>query len=103
MALPALEGGGARIEIRQVLHGHEPNSVRIEYRATRPGGPAFARHAVCRFAADGLSASKMELVGVTTDRGPLSPAAVYLLKRYYLDTPDALADEPPEPAPGGRS
>ena len=91
LALPALEGGGARIEVRQVLHGREPNTVRVEYRATRPGGAALPRHALCHFA-PGLSAGKPELVGITTDRGPISPASVYLLRRYYLDTQDAAAD-----------
>jgi branched-chain amino acid transport system permease protein len=94
LALPALEGGGARIEVRQILHGREPNSVRVEYRATRAGEAPLSRHAFCRFAAQGLSAGKAELVGVTTDRGPVSPATIYLLKRYYLETPDALAGDP---------
>ncbi len=94
LALPALEGGGAKIEVRQVLHGREPNSVRVEYRAMRAGEAPLSRYATCRFAAQGLSAGKADLVAVTTDRGPVSPATVYLLKRYYLDTPDALAGDP---------
>jgi branched-chain amino acid transport system permease protein len=94
LALPALEGGGAAVSVTQVLHGREPNSVRVEYRATRPGGAPLPRFAICRFAAEGLSANKAELVGVTTDRGPVSPATIYLLKRYYLETPDALAGDP---------
>jgi branched-chain amino acid transport system permease protein len=96
LALPALEGGGTQIDVRQVGHGREPNSVRVEYRATPPGGVPLPRYVLCRFG-PGLSATRTELVAVTTDRGPLSPAAVHLLKRYYLSTPDALADDRGEP------
>ncbi len=94
MSLPALEASGARVLVRQVLHGREPNTVRINYHAIRPGGgPALSRFAVCRFG-QGLSVGKAELVGITTDRGTISPAAIYLLRRYYLDTPDALEGDP---------
>ena len=99
LALPALEGGGATISVGQVGHGREPNSVRVEYRVAWPGGAPLPRYAVCRFA-PALSAGTMELVAVSTDRGPLSPASVHLLKRFYLDTPDAVRADPGDPAAG---
>jgi hypothetical protein len=101
LALPALEGGGARISVTQVLHGREPNTVRVEYRAARGGQDPLPRYALCRFAAQNPSANTPDLVGVTTDRGPVSPAAIFLLKRYYLDTPDAARADPGDPPRAG--
>lgn len=93
-ALPALEGGATRLEVGRVEHGREPNTVRIEYRATQPGGAARSHHVVCRFAPVAPSAGRPDLVGITTDRFSVSPAALYLLKRYYLETADAAANDP---------
>lgn len=72
--------------------------MQIEYRAKPTGGAAQTRHVECRFAARAPAVGEPDLLGITTDRGPVSPATIYLLKRYYLETPDAPANDP---GPGG--
>ncbi|AMB47467.1 hypothetical protein [Methylobacterium sp. AMS5] len=93
-AVPALAPPGAEIDLRRVGSGASRGSVRVDYRlvggtgaipkaeATRP------RFLVCHFGAgDDLSA-------VTTEQGPVSGASLYLLRRYYLTTPEAEAADP---------
>jgi branched-chain amino acid transport system permease protein len=75
--------------------------VRIDFRVRRDGLPDASRFAVCRFADGGLSGGRSDLVAITTDSGPISGAALYLLKRYYLDTREGVAGDPGpgEPSP----
>lgn len=93
-AVPALAPPGAAIDLLRVGSGASRGSVRVDYRlvggtgaipkaeATRP------RHLVCHFGAgDDLSA-------VTTEQGPVNGASLYLLRRYYLTTPEAEAADP---------
>ncbi|MDB5559666.1 MAG: hypothetical protein JWQ36_2600, partial [Enterovirga sp.] len=94
MAVPALEPAGTRIALSGARRGEEPNTVRLDYRASLSGGGGADRFVLCRFLAEGLSPNKADLAGVRTDRGEIAPATVYLLKRYYLDTPEALASDP---------
>lgn len=83
-AVPALATPGATI--LRAGTGSAPDSVRVDYAE----GPR--RHwALCRFNAGAV------LIGISTDRAALSDAALHLLKRYYLDTPDAA-----EPGPAAR-
>lgn len=91
--LPALNPGG-RVSVTRVEAGPVPASVRVEYMVERIDRTPTDRWAICRFAAEGLSGSKADLVDVNTDEGPLSGASVYLLKRYYLDTPEGVAGDP---------
>ena len=63
----------------------------------RGAGPASASTAVviCRFAGEGLSANKAELIGHRRPTaGPLTGASLYLLKRYYLENPEGVAGDP---------
>ena len=93
-AVPALAPPGAEIDLLRVGSGASRGSVRVDYRlvggtgaipraeATRP------RFLVCHFdAGDDLGA-------VTTEQGPVSGASLYLLRRYYLTTPEAEAADP---------
>jgi hypothetical protein len=93
-AVPALAPPGAAIDLLRVGSGASRGSVRVDYRlvggtsalakaeATRP------RFLVCHFdAGDELSA-------VTTEQGPVNGASLYLLRRYYLTTPEAEAADP---------
>ncbi len=72
-------------------------ACRIEYEAALPGRPILERSAICRFAAEGLSPNKAELIEIVTEQGPLSGASLYLLKRYYLDSPEGVAGDPGSP------
>lgn len=90
VALPALEPPGTRIAIARTAA--VPSGVRIDYRA---GEPSTRHYATCRFS----PANRVDLVGVTTDRGELAGATVYLLKRYYVETADGAAADPGRAAP----
>ncbi|KAB1073656.1 hypothetical protein [Methylobacterium planeticum] len=82
-AVPALSPTETDLAVLRAATGPAPDTVRVDYRTgTRP------RWVLCRFNAGA------ELVGITTDQGHLNGAALYLLKRYYLDTPDAEASDP---------
>ena len=95
-ALPALEPAGHTIQVGRVSRGPVSGSVRVEYRAGPVGERDRIRFAVCRFGPDPTAAGRSELVGVETDRGAISGASLFLLKRYYLTTPEgAAADAPP--------
>lgn len=92
-SLPALNPG-ASITVRQTQAGPAPDSLRIDYEAAYPGHPVLDRYVVCRFPAQGLSPNKAELVGLTTEYGPISGASLYFLKHYYLGTPEGIAGDP---------
>ena len=91
--LPALNPG-AVVTVERVREGPAPRTLRVDYVAQHPDRPALERHAVCQFAAEGLAANKADLVGLDTEEGPMSGASLYLLKRYYLDTPEGAAGDP---------
>ena len=99
IALPALNAPGSQIVIERAQPGPGGRSVRLDYRVEGLVAPPSRHWAVCRFAAEGLSASKAELVGVDTDRGPLSGSSVYLLRRFYVDSVEGLMADP---GPGDR-
>ena len=95
-ALPALNPG-ARITVLRVQEGPVARSLRVNYLAEHRDRPALERFAICRFAAEGLSPNKAELTGLGTEEGPLSGSSLYLLKRYYIDTPEGVAGDPGSP------
>ncbi|AWN40239.1 hypothetical protein [Methylobacterium durans] len=82
-AVPALVPGETDLRILRAGSASTADSVRVDY-AIGPRPHA----ALCRFNAGA------ELIGITNDGTPLGGAALYLLKRYYLDTPDAEAADP---------
>jgi branched-subunit amino acid ABC-type transport system permease component len=92
-ALPALNPGAA-ITVQAVRQGPAPSTLRVDYIAQHPNRPALERFAICQFAAEGLSPNKAELTGIGTEEGLLSGANLYLLKRFYLDTPEGAAGDP---------
>ena len=91
--LPALNPG-AVIAVERVRAGPVARSLRVDYIAQYPDRPVLERFAICQFAAEGLSPNKAELTGLGTEEGPLSGASLYMLKRYYLDTPEGAAGDP---------
>lgn len=92
-ALPALNPG-AEIAVERVREGPVARSLRIDYIAQYPDRPVLERFAICQFAAEGLSPNKAELTGLGTEEGPLSGASLYMLKRFYLETPEGTAGDP---------
>ena len=85
-AVPALVPDETAVRILRAGTGAAPDSIRVDY--VLGNQPHFA---LCRFNAGAV------LEGVATDRKTLSEASLYLLKRYYLDSPDA--EEPKQKAP----
>jgi branched-chain amino acid transport system permease protein len=92
-ALPALNPGAA-ITVERVQSGPVPRSLQVDYLAQYHDRPILERFAICQFVAEGLSPNKAELTGLATEEGPLSGASLYLLKRYYLETPEGSAGDP---------
>ncbi|QIB35892.1 branched-chain amino acid ABC transporter permease [Ancylobacter pratisalsi] len=61
----------------------QPTALRLAYRL-RIGDMMLARWIVCEFAAQS-GVGRFNLVGVTTDRGPLSGVKLLILKRWWLE------------------
>lgn len=93
LALPALNPDG-RVSVTRAAPWLEAHSVRIDYRVEREGRPELERYAVCRFAASGLSGDKAELTGLSTETGPMAGSTLYLLKRFYIESPEGVANDP---------
>jgi len=95
--LPALAPEGAGIDVTRVGRGRTRNSVRVDYRVTEANRPPQLRVALCAFAPGGLM-SEPDLVAIVTDRGRLSDARLFFLKRYWLDQPSSALETPDAPA-----
>jgi branched-chain amino acid transport system permease protein len=91
--LPALNTNG-QVRIRSIQGGPHARTVRILYDLEQADRAPAERWVICRFAAEGLSPNKADLIDVFTEEGPLSDASLYLLKRFYLETPDAVSGAP---------
>lgn len=93
-AVPALAPPGAEIGLLRVGAGASRSSVRVDYRVLGGTGSlpkpeaTRTRFLVCHFGAGD------DLTAVTTEQGPVNGASLYLLKRYYLTTPEAEAADP---------
>nr|WP_246733330.1 hypothetical protein [Methylobacterium sp. BTF04] len=87
--VPALAPADSTVRILRIGALRASDDLQVDY-AVIGGGSRSARQrrVVCGF---GPGA---ELLGVSTEQGPMNGAALYLLKRYYLDTPEAAADDP---------
>ncbi len=91
--LPALNPGLA-ITVTGAQPGPEKRSIRVEYTVERIDRAPVERWVICQFASDSLTARKGELTGLSTEDGPISGASLYLMKHYYLDTPEGMAGDP---------
>lgn len=87
-AVPALVPRDASVSLLRVGSGSSADSIRVDYRLTGGSDASKARWIVCAF---GPGSS---LDSITTESGPISGASVYLLRHYYLDTPEAVAADP---------
>lgn len=95
-ALPALNPG-SEITVLRIHEGPAPRTLSVDYEVERRDRLVLERYAICEFAASGLSSNKADLTGLATEAGPLSGASLYLLKRYYIDTPEGVAGDPGSP------
>jgi branched-chain amino acid transport system permease protein len=91
--LPALNPGLAII-VTGARPGPEKRSIRVEYTVERIDRLPVERWVICQFASDDLTARKGELTGLSTEDGPVSGASLYLMKHYYLETPEGMAGDP---------
>lgn len=92
--IPALNPEGARFTIATPRRGAFEDSVRIAYIAELDGGRVRAREVSCQFEPSANEAAPARLVGVATERGPLSDANFYFLRRFYLETADGPPRDP---------
>ncbi len=95
--LPALNPG-ATIIVQRIQEGPSPRSLKVLYTAQYPDRPSLDGAVVCTFAAEGLSLNKADLTGLVTEDGPVSGASLYMLKHYYLETPEGIAADPGSPS-----
>lgn len=86
---------------RTPRHGRaRESSLVVAYRVEDRSGYARSHGIVCRFAANHDPASiAANLRAVETEHGPLSSARIYMLRRYWLELPDAATADP-EPVSG---
>lgn len=92
-ALPALEAGASEIRVTAIA-GPRRHSVRIDYEAVKPSGLPVAGFALCDFAAARPAVGPPDLVRLATRAGEVSGASLFLLKHYYIETPDSLMAAP---------
>jgi hypothetical protein len=92
MTIPPLNPDGARIAVLRAVSTDE-NEVRVDY-TVETDGRSRQRWVLCRFAAVPRMEGAPELEALVTDEGPVPGASVYLLRRFWLETPDALAADP---------
>ena len=81
-ALPAVVPR-ADIRLLRAAPGPAADTVRVDY-----ADGDRQRWLTCRFDAGAT------LVALVTEGANLSGPSLYMLKRFYLDTPDAVADDP---------
>jgi branched-chain amino acid transport system permease protein len=93
LLLPALNPAGSVFRILRIAPAGSA-TLRIDYRAAAPGQLQREHWIACRFAGEGLSRRKQELLGVDTERGPLNPAQFYFLLRFYLGSPESVFEDP---------
>ncbi|WP_349368167.1 hypothetical protein [Salinarimonas sp.] len=92
LTIPPLNPEGARIAVLRAVATDE-NEVRVDY-TVETDGRSRQRWVLCRFAAIPRSATTPDLEALFTDEGEVPGASVYLMERFWLDTPDALAADP---------
>ncbi|MGJ3265135.1 MAG: hypothetical protein ACFE0R_18075 [Salinarimonas sp.] len=92
LTLPVLNAEGATISVLRSVRAGE-NAVRVDY-SVDTGARQRQRWVVCRFAETPMQAGRPEIVALETDTGRVSGASLYLMRRFWLDTPDAPAADP---------
>ncbi len=84
MALPALVGVGATIEIAAQRPDTDGRGLAIVFTAAALGEPSETHLAACRFREPGRPRASRDLVGLTFDGEALGEARLFALVRYWL-------------------
>jgi branched-subunit amino acid ABC-type transport system permease component len=92
--LPALNPDNATFRILRSAPLPQGDGVAITYEATGTRSPRRDHIVACRFAASKLQAHQQILTMVSDDGEPLGPASLYMLRRFWLNTPDAAMADP---------
>ncbi len=91
--LPAVEQPGARLTlVAAEPDPARPGNVRLTYTVATGGHPPYLRHLVCAFGIDGASGDRRALLGVRTGAGEMNEARFFILKRFWLADPVAVAE-----------
>lgn len=93
--LPAIEAPDATIRVtdRRSLT-QAPPAVRLDYLVDGPDHAVRPAHAVCTFGGSGFAQDRLRLEAVATDRGPLTPVEVFMLRTFWLDRYEPRAGSP---------
>ncbi|MGD0640143.1 MAG: branched-chain amino acid ABC transporter permease [Roseiarcus sp.] len=94
MALPALAPPDAIVTILDQREFKDGRGLRVDYRLSGLDSPTQTHFAECRFKAPGRPERSQDLVGLTTDDGPLSEVQLYMLIRFWLATAEARDADP---------
>jgi branched-chain amino acid transport system permease protein len=100
VALSVVAPANTETEIDTISPGRAAHSVRISYRSIGAGsaravGPHFVE---CRFGGSRFSSERLVLRGVETERGAFRESEMYLLNRFWMESPDSdLQTLPPQP------
>jgi branched-subunit amino acid ABC-type transport system permease component len=93
-ALPALNPDHVALRILRAAPLAAGNGVVITYEAAGPGQRRRDHRVTCQFATSTGAAGERLLTRLSQDGEPLGGASLYLLKRFWLDTPDAALADP---------
>jgi branched-chain amino acid transport system permease protein len=94
MTIPALNPPGADIRVTRTTPERRNREIRVYYTVTREGEGLRRRYVRCRFAAVPRSQIEPDLESLATESGPVTGASLYLMKRYWLRTPEAFEADP---------
>ena len=92
LTLPVLNPDDATIRVLRTVDAGE-RAVRVDYVVERHGR-SRQRWALCSFGLAPGPNGRPDLVSLDTDDGPVSGASLYLMERFWLFTPDAVAADP---------
>ena len=92
LTLPVLNPDGAALSVLRTVRADD-DAVRVDYTVAH-AGRSRQRWTVCRFDDPPLGTGPREIVALETDAGRVSRASLYLMRRFWLETPDALAADP---------
>ncbi|MGL4810756.1 MAG: hypothetical protein ACRCXM_03180, partial [Beijerinckiaceae bacterium] len=104
--IPALHENSASLIVTRIAPADSSRIIRIDYRARATTGPERAHFLICGFPSDGLGQKKTEIVALRTERGTVTGASLYFMKRFWIDTMEAelaLPALPPRAALFGTS
>jgi branched-chain amino acid transport system permease protein len=94
MTIPALNPPGSDIRITRTTPERRDREIRVYYTVSREGEGMRRRYVRCRFSPTPRSQIEPDLEALATESGPVTGASLYLMKRYWLRTPEAFEADP---------